>query len=98
MGDPPSLPGAVNATVACALPALARPMTGAPGVAAMVIENGCVPVPPLLVAATMPVKVPDAVGVPESTPAEVRPSPVGSVPVAFAKVGVGEPEAVKVCV
>ncbi|HET7549055.1 MAG TPA: hypothetical protein VFJ86_14890 [Usitatibacter sp.] len=58
IGDPPSLAGAVNATVACALPRVAMPMVGAPGIVAGVTllegaEAG--PVPTALVAATVKV-------------------------------------------
>ena len=52
MAAPPLLAGAVNATDACALPAVAVPMVGAPGTAAftvMVTVAGA-EVPPALVA------------------------------------------------
>ncbi len=56
MGDPPSLAGAVNATVACALPGVAVPIVGAPGTVAGVTlfdaaEAG--PVPSAFVAVTV---------------------------------------------
>ena len=58
MADPPLLAGAANATLACALPAVAVPMTGAPGTPVGVTlfdaaEAGLVPIP--LVAVTVKV-------------------------------------------
>jgi len=58
MGEPPFDTGAVNVTVACALPAAALPMVGAPGTAAGVTlfdgaEGG--PTPTALVAVTVKV-------------------------------------------
>ena len=43
------------------------------------------------VAVTVPVKVPDAVGVPEITPAELIVKPVGKLPAVTLSVGVGKP-------
>ena len=59
MGEPPSLAGAVQVTVACAVPAVAVPMVGAPGTVAAeagvteleAAEAG--PVPMALVALTV---------------------------------------------
>jgi hypothetical protein len=56
MAEPPSLAGAVNATVACALPRVAAPITGAPGtVDGVTLFEGADagPVPAELVAATV---------------------------------------------
>jgi hypothetical protein len=56
MAEPPSLAGAVNATVACELPAVAVPIVGAPGTAEGVTlfdaADGA-PVPTALMAATV---------------------------------------------
>ena len=51
--------------------------------------------PEALVAVTVKVKLPAVVGVPESTPALLRVSPVGKAPVCV-QVGVGVPDAVNV--
>ena len=56
IGEPPSDAGGVNVTVACALPAVAVPMVGAPGTAAGValfdaLESA--PLPTVLVALTL---------------------------------------------
>ena len=50
--------------------------------------------PTPLLAVTVPVKVPTAVGVPEITPPVLRLSPVGNAPEVTVKVGAGEPVAV----
>ena len=51
-------------------------------------------VPMPLLAVTMPVKVPAAVGVPEITPPVLRLKPVGNAPEVTLKVGAGAPVAV----
>jgi len=60
IADPPVLPGAVNATVICPLPAVADPIVGAPGGVAYVRAAGFVSDPPLL---GVSVTGPTAVGV-----------------------------------
>jgi len=58
IAEPPSLAGAVNVTVAWALPAVAVPIVGAPGRAEGVTEFDAAlagPVPMVLVAATVKV-------------------------------------------
>jgi hypothetical protein len=69
---------------------------GAPGtVGAIVIEKLCVAVPAAFNAVTTPVKVPAAVGVPESTPVVVfRARPPGKAPEVRLNVGAGKPLAV----
>ena len=52
-------------------------------------------VPKIFVAVTVKVKLPAAVGVPESTPAALTVSPGGKVPAVCATVGSGEPPRVK---
>jgi hypothetical protein len=57
------------------------------GTAAIVIEKACVALGNVpLAAVTVPVYVPGVVGVPERTPADVKVSPGGSVPVVSEKV------------
>ena len=58
MTDPPLAAGAVKLMVTCALPALARPMVGAPGTVAGVTlldDADAAPVPIALVAVTVKV-------------------------------------------
>jgi hypothetical protein len=58
MAEPPLLAGAVNVTVACALPAVALPMVGAPGTIAGVTlfdAAEAAPVPATFVAVTVKV-------------------------------------------
>ena len=67
-------------------------IAGAVGVGLMVmlkfwVASGTIP----LVAVTVPLNVPSAVGVPEITPAALRVKPVGKAPTVTLKVGVGTP-------
>ncbi len=55
------------------------------------VASGAIP----LLALTVKVDVPAVVGVPESTPAELRESPAGTAPEATENVGEGLPLAVK---
>ena len=67
------------------------------GAAATVIANACAKLPLALVAVTVKLNVPVAVGVPASTPPEVSVArPVGIVPAVTLYVGVGDPFATKV--
>ena len=67
---PPLLPGAVKVTLARALPPVAVPMVGAPGMVAITIEvtSVSVPVSRVAVTVTVPTKVPSALGVPVINP------------------------------
>src|SRR5436190_19688273 len=80
---PPSDAGGVNATVACALPALTTPIVGAPGTVAltvMVMEKSCDVLTGPAVPVTVPVNVPAAVGGPLRRPLPPSVSPGGSAP------------------
>src|SRR5579862_7545892 len=97
MPEPPLLAGAAKVTVACASPAVAGPMVGAPGSTAAIVTlyawlalYGPVPVE-LSVAVTVKLKVPAAVGVPESRPLGASGTPVGVAPEVTANVYGGVP-------
>jgi hypothetical protein len=97
IAEPPLELGAVNAIEACAFPAVAVPIVGAPGaVAAITIEKLCVAVPATFVAVMTPLNVPAALGVPLIAPPLASVRPVGSAPEVTLKVGAGEPLAVTV--
>ena len=79
--EPPLEAGGVNATVACASPAVAGPIAGAPGtVAPMAMENGCDVLTDPAAPVTTPVNVPAVVGVPLRRPLGASVSPGGSAP------------------
>jgi hypothetical protein len=67
---------------------------GVPTVMVWLALTAAVPTP--LEAETVNVKAPDAVGVPDRTPAALSDRPVGRVPLLTANVGAGLPEAVNV--
>ena len=64
------------------------------GTSLITMLNAWSEVPATLVAVTVPLKVPVALGVPESTPAGLRVNPVGKGSLVL-KVGAGDPVAVK---
>ena len=83
IGDVPLEDGGVNVTVACALPAVARGIVGAPGTAGpapMVMAKTCDVLADPAAPVTVPVYVPVAVGVPLSRPMPASVSPGGSAP------------------
>ncbi len=70
---------------------------GGIGALAMVMwMSAVVATPAVLLALTWKVNTPWVVGVPDSTPEELRVSPGGRVPEASENVGAGVPDAVKV--
>jgi len=62
-----------------------------PGVVTTMLKDLVAGEPTLLLALTVPVKVPAVVGVPERIPAVERVRPPGKVPALKVHVGVGEP-------
>ena len=69
------------------------PLTNSGARSTVIVKLWVAAVPTPLLAFTVPVKVPVASGMPESTPAGDKLNPAGRVPEAREKVGVGEPVA-----
>jgi hypothetical protein len=88
IAEPPFEAGAVKVTLACPLAAVAVPIVGAPGTSAAMVSEIAELVKLAWVAVlesvplTVNVKVPAAVGVPETTPALDSESPAGRAPLA----------------
>src|SRR5947207_8865651 len=96
MSEAPVEVGAVNVNDALALNGVAVPIVGAPGVPEVIgMVKLWVAAPLEFVALMTPVKLPVAVGVPDSTPVvPFSVTPVGNAPDVTAKVGAGDPLAV----